>query len=285
MTIGYRTAGFVAFAPLLMIGPIGCASVDTISDRPEFRTHGVIIHVTDMDEGIAFFTETMGFNVSESDGDMVRLDAETLLYLTEAAIDDQRYSYGEPRTTLVFQTADISSRQADMTQRGVVFIDSEPTRNGVGVASLWRDPFQTVHSLLEFQVAPLPPFEEPHIYNYGFVHHDLEAIRPFYIELLGFPVMTERYFPPALPLNNVDGSFGFMLHENDTVESAPVVPGDGPGVSILFATDDLEAAANYLSSEDVPIRWLDQDDRNGRRALIISDPAGIESEIWEVPAP
>lgn len=251
---------------------------------PEFRSYGVLIHVPDIEGGLAFFQDSIGLSIADRQDGLYRLAGETPLFLTQSASAELRHGESMPRTSLVFQTTDIAERQEQWRQRGVDFLDPEPTPNGVGVASRWRDSFGTVYALLEQRIAAPPPFTEPHIYNYGFVHRDVGAVRGFYIDLLGFAVRTESFFPPALPLGNADGSFGFMLHQDTEIAETAQRPIDGAGVSILFATDDLEAAEAYLRAADVPVRRVDPAERGGRRVLIIRDPAGVESEVWETPA-
>ena len=96
-----------------------------------------------------------------------------------------------------------------------------PSAVEVGLAIRFRDPFGNIHALLEQTVGEVPPFEEPQVYNSGFKHPDADtaSLRSLFVEALGFVVRTERYYPPSLPIGHPEGSFAFMLHENEPWEA------------------------------------------------------------------
>lgn len=117
------------------------------------------------DEGIAFFTGAMGFDLLE-DTDQgggkrwVRVaptGAQTGFLLAQAK-DDQRAFIGQQgggRVWLFLQTDDFDRDHAAMVSKGVVF-EEEPRREPFGNVAVFRDPFGNRWDLIEFKEAGSP---------------------------------------------------------------------------------------------------------------------------------
>lgn len=252
---------------------------------PRFRFHGALIRVTDMEAARAFYVETLGFAVRSDQGvpRTVRLGGDFPLYLRQVPAAPAQAGGGGrdvAHTEVAFMTADIARRTAALRRAGVVFLEDAPQEVGVGLAIEFRDPFGTVHSLLQQTIVEPDPFEEPKVYNSGFVHPKVAEVRPLYVDALGFVVRTEKYFPPALPLGHADGSFAFMLHEQAGLRRAADAYPAGPGTTLIFTTPDVAAAMAYLTARGV------ETFRPGPRRTVpegiaaFRDCYGVVSEIW-----
>ncbi len=117
------------------------------------------ILVPEYDEGIAFFTQSLGFDLLE-DTDMgggkrwVRVappGAQTQ-FLLARAVGDQRSAIGQQgggRVWLFLQTDDFARDHAAFLARGVTF-EEEPRHEPYGTVAVFRDPFGNRWDLIQF---------------------------------------------------------------------------------------------------------------------------------------
>ncbi|WP_425073055.1 VOC family protein [Sagittula sp. S175] len=114
--------------------------------------------VPDYDEGIAFFTQTLGFDLLE-DTDMgggkrwVRIGRpdHTTNILLARAVGDQRASIGQQgggRVWLFLRTDDFARDHAHMTAQGVQF-EEEPRHEAYGAVAVFRDPWGNRWDLIQ----------------------------------------------------------------------------------------------------------------------------------------
>ncbi|MGH1414278.1 MAG: VOC family protein [Pelagimonas sp.] len=118
----------------------------------------VAILVPSYDEGLAFFTQSLGFDLLE-DTDLgnnkrwVRVappGAQTQ-FLLARAVEDQRAFIGQQgggRVWLFLHTDDFDTDYAKMTKAGVHFEES-PRRESYGTVAVFRDPFGNRWDLLQ----------------------------------------------------------------------------------------------------------------------------------------
>ncbi|MEL6960487.1 MAG: VOC family protein [Pseudomonadota bacterium] len=111
-------------------------------------------------EGIAFFVETLGFDLLE-DTDQgggkrwVRVapkGAETGFLLAQAATEDQRAAIGHQgggRVWLFLETDDFARDHALFKKRGVLF-EEDPRHEPYGTVAVFRDPFGNRWDLIEY---------------------------------------------------------------------------------------------------------------------------------------
>ena len=254
------------------------------AQRPDIRIHGALINVADLVEALEFYSEILGFRVEDQwpDAKMVQLASDFPIYLREVPNESPPQNADRSRASITFKTANIASQYEYMNRNGVQFLADAPHHVGVGFAMLFRDPFGTVHSLLQQTIAESDPFDEPNIYNVGFHHSNVAETRSLYVETLGFMVLTEKYFPPALPLGYPDGSFGFMLHEHDLGPALEFYP-NGTGTTLVFSTTDLKKIASYLDGKGVTVnRKTKSSDVNIPGHVAFRDVFGVWSEVWEI---
>ncbi|MEX0286691.1 MAG: VOC family protein [Paracoccaceae bacterium] len=119
----------------------------------------VAVLVPDYDEGIAFFTGALGFDLLE-DTDQgagkrwVRVaprGAQTA-FLLARAVDDQRAMIGQQgggRVWLFLQTEDFARNHAAFLANGVVF-EEEPRQEAYGTVAVFRDPWGNRWDLIQF---------------------------------------------------------------------------------------------------------------------------------------
>jgi catechol 2,3-dioxygenase-like lactoylglutathione lyase family enzyme len=187
-----------------------CVSAVARENPPVIKTYGVRISVPDMDKAIAFYCDKLKFKLETtdrtakiiqlSDGDQ---SGSTPIFLL---LDKNQRTSGinEAKSKITLQVNDLDKAMERASKAGITFAETEVREEAVGRAISIMDPFGTVISLMHVTVRQVPEFNEPRIYNYGFTTNNMEASREFYSGVLGFPVMSEKYLPLDLPLNNPD---------------------------------------------------------------------------------
>jgi catechol 2,3-dioxygenase-like lactoylglutathione lyase family enzyme len=245
------------------------------------RHHGVLIRVPDLDRARQFYVDLLGFEAERLSDTMLRLPDPTPIYLEQVAQPLRPPAEDEARAAIAFQARDIRVTAARLRERGVTFLSEEPIRVGVGLAMRFRDPFGNIHALLEQTAAPVPPFEEPEVYNSGFKIPDADtaALRDLFAGL-GIMVRTERYYPPSLPLGHRDGSFAFMLHENEQGEPevrARIQP-ESAAVSLVLATASLDGLRSRLTDAEIG----DEGSFALGRRVRVTAPSGVSVEFWQL---
>ena len=115
----------------------------------------VQINVSDMDQAIAWYQDTLGFEVAKEHYhypvavDLVHGGCRLLLHRAErpAQID-----YPNAAQTLVcFQTDDIAASMDSLRRQGVELLHDAPQPFPAGFFAAFRDPFGNVHELVELR--------------------------------------------------------------------------------------------------------------------------------------
>ena len=285
--------GVAAFLILALeaVQPVEAPSATQAAPPPEarpaesrFRYHGALVRVPDLDRALEFYVGVLGFQAERLTPVLVRLQDDTPIYLERVDYPLRPPGDDEARSAIAFQTRDIGAAVERLRRLGVVFLADEPAPVGVGLSIRFRDPFGNIHALLEHRITDVPPFEEPEVYNSGYKHPDADTddLRALFVGAMGFDVRTERYYPPSLPIGHRDGSFAFMLHENEPWE-AEIRPREDPrtaAVSLVFVTDDLAEARRVLLGAIGP-GGIGPERRFGiGRRFDIIVPSGVPAELW-----
>ena len=110
--------------------------------------------------------------------------------------------------------------------------------------------------------------------------------RRIYADVLGFVVHSDRFYPPALPIMNPDGSFAFVIYDkpsflNDFRARAGLYPAEN-GCLLVFKTGDIAACRAHLLSRAPRLRMTPVESFALGRRMAFIDNAGIASEIWEL---
>jgi catechol 2,3-dioxygenase-like lactoylglutathione lyase family enzyme len=122
----------------------------------------VAILVPEYDAGIAFFVETLGFDLLQ---DTPISDTKRWVrvghpdngteFLLARAVGDQRDTIGNQgggRVWLFLETDDFATDFADMTAKGVHF-EQAPREEPYGTVAVFQDPFGNRWDLIQFQHA------------------------------------------------------------------------------------------------------------------------------------
>src|SRR6266540_1100541 len=108
---------------------------------------------------------------------------------------------------------------------------------------------------------------------------DMEAMKRFYVELLGFAVEWE---PDADNVYLSSGIDNLALHRSAAVPAGPAVRAnqalDHVGL-IVRQPDDVDAWAAFLDSEGVTIEAKPRTHRDGARSCYFRDPDGNSVQI------
>lgn len=252
-------------------------------DLPELnlRAYGVNIFVTDLKTAEEFYVDKLGFKIRSKKykSHVIELADENyrlLLIKTEKA---NKVDFpNEAQTSLALQVNDINSAYKRWKSKGVEIIAGIDTI-GIGLAAWFGDPFGNVIAFLEQTVGDVEKFDEPRIYNFGYYFSNIPDARKLFIETLKFPVRTERYFPPALPLANWDGSFGFMLHERKGLQPSDAGYNKDSQVVLVFATDDIESTFRYFNKMGIEIIHSQPFETPFGKYFAFKTKEGVVSEI------
>ena len=114
--------------------------------------------------------------------------------------------------------------------------------------------------------------------------HDLDAMRRFYVDLLGFAVEWE---PDADNVYLSSGADNLALHRSDGTGAAPEGAGgfralDHLGV-IVRTAGEVDRWASFLESRGVTIEAPPRTHRDGARSCYVRDPDGNMVQIIHHP--
>ncbi|HEX8069889.1 MAG TPA: VOC family protein [Pyrinomonadaceae bacterium] len=280
-------------AVLLLVGtggldhhPPAAASADEVAPAALVRTYGVKINVDDMEKALAFYGGKLGFEIEDRGGYPERVllksgDREKLILNRVRRLEAR----GPADTQLSFtlQVNDLDQAIARMKALGVEFGEEGPRKEAVGNAIYVRDPFGRRISLMHETVVKVEPFQEPRLYNFGFLVPDMQTGRAFYSAKLGFVVRSEKYLPLDLPLGHPDKTFAFMLHYRPGVRPVKsAYPRAAPFNTLVLATPNLPAAVKELTAHGV--KFLTTHPQPGALGsyVVFADPFGNVSELLEV---
>ena len=118
----------------------------------------VQINVPDLDQGIAWYRDVLGFEVAKQHYhypvavDLVHDGCRLLLHRAERPAD---IDYPNVAQTLVcLQTDDITATMDSLRRRGVELLHDVPQPFPAGLFAGFRDPFGNVHELVQFDPHP-----------------------------------------------------------------------------------------------------------------------------------
>ncbi len=229
---------------------------NTKIDKPNIRFYGIKILVTDLDKGVDFYGNKMGFTVKSNSLELNEVVLQSTPYsikLGLAEVNNSTNYSTEAHAKVAFQVNKMLSTFQSMKNIGVSFYENNLSKNGIGIGLPFSDPFGNKHTLVEVQVRQMEHFEEPSVYNMGFNVPEIETAQNFYTEIMGFEVYSTDYLPSALPLKHNDDSFAFMLHHvNETNLASTEYPRESQSI-LLFTTDDLESSIRYLKGKKVEL--------------------------------
>lgn len=112
------------------------------------RVGHIMVFVTDKEEAIVFYGDTLGLSLREEDEKRLVYDLGGLhLILFETLHPTSPGAYSEEaRTVLVFHVEDVEQTFRELSERGVFFLHEKPTPQKYAA---FVDPFGNVHEILE----------------------------------------------------------------------------------------------------------------------------------------
>lgn len=249
------------------------------------KTYGVQINVTNWQNAIAFYHGVLGFEIAANDtaNGLVLLHPKTgnerlflhkVNYLLPVADNEERAS-------LTLQVNNLDSAVASLKSKGIDFGRYQKRKEGVGYAVYVDDPFGTRLSLMQETVVNNPHFTEPRIYNWGFYIPAMDTAIRFFTTL-GFPLRSQKYLPQDAPLNNPDGSFGFMLHTRKGVEAVHYNDAANEHLVLLFRTPDIEQAVEMLKAKGGKLVTDRRRETALGKIVLFYDPFGYISILLEI---
>jgi catechol 2,3-dioxygenase-like lactoylglutathione lyase family enzyme len=237
--------------------------------------------VTDLAASVAFYTEHFNFKQLgdfQQRGYGVLENHGVLLVLTKAPApiniaDDHCHA------RINFAVADLNAQREAMERGGVKFT-AEGT-SGVGRFATFLDPSGNRHNIKELNknAAPENVADGPLVYDVGISVTDMSEAERFYVEALGFEVMTRKYYPPVIPITQRGSAF-FILSD-DAEKPAAYAYDRTAFTGLAFETGDLAAAMKRLREKGV--KFIDDQPRETgtvRHAAFL-DPFGNVHEVVE----
>ena len=244
---------------------------------------GAKIMVPDMERAVDFYCNVLGFEIKSQTNypDEISLNAGEVDLRLVKTKNNTKAGYSEfAQTSFVLQVNDLKKTVEHLKKLEVKFLIEIDTV-GVGIAAKFLDPFGIAHSLLEQTVRKVPEFEEPKIYNAGYSLANISQARKLYNMILNFKVLTEKYFPPALPLKNWDNSFGFMLHENTDLKRCTSDYFNDAQTVLVFATGNINDSFNYFKKNNIKLLHNKIQNSPSGKYFAFENNEGVPAEIIE----
>ena len=242
------------------------------------RLWGIWLPVDDMDKAIRFYKDGCGLAVASRDFYPRTVsfhfeDYYLICFLVDTLPPKQEMK--ESMLEVNFSTRSVADGIDSLRFFGAILPDTVTRESGIGGTIHFRDPFGTVGNLIK--VESFPTQKAIDIYNIGVQVHNMASSRRFYVAQLGIPVLTERYYPPTVPLGGPGGGFTFAVHDLSTLPAAEV-PFDRARRLILEVAN-LDTLKASLSAKGVtPLPQIPGSTTYGKR-LILKDPSGNYVEV------
>lgn len=253
------------------------------------RLLGCSIRVPDLERARAFYSGMLGFGSKDLGDGFVVLPGKLPVFL-ERVPPGPIPATDQARTLLMLQVHSLAQAAKWFAKNNIPLVTGAANPLAIGIVDCFRDPFGNIHSFVELAHPPEEEWREPAIYNVG-QRLPISAVpeaRRIYSDILGFPVRTDRYYPPALPMMNPDGSFAFVIYDkpaflSDFRAKAALYPAEN-GCLLVFQTADVASFRRFLQSRAPRLRVTEVEDFALGRRMAFIDNAGIASEIWELSA-
>ncbi|NOT01020.1 MAG: VOC family protein [Phycisphaerales bacterium] len=268
-----RSAMMMAFAAA--IGAAGGrvrAGDDTISV-------GVLrLAVTDLAESAEFYERHIGFVMKEDhrDAGWVLLENHGVPLVLTRSASPVEIASDACHVRFNFKTDDLERTSAMMRAGGVNIVGEG--KSGVGRYVTFVDPSGHRHNMkqLDYLKESLPT---PQVYDVGIAVTDMGAARKFYGEVLGFEVMTEKYYPPVIPFNQRGATFFILADESK--QPAAYKYGESAFAGLGFETASIAETMTRMRAAGVV--FLDEQPKavGPVRVAGFADPFGNVHELYQ----
>lgn len=248
------------------------------------KVYAVQINVTDMDKAIEFYKE-LGFDVITKDyypRVVPIINGKTMIPLHKVDKITPTNPKGA-RTTLNVIVKKLDSKISELEKKGIKIIHKTPQKAAVGIWKAIQDPFGNIVNLIENENYQ-GNLERPKVQNVSIVVTDMDKALDFYDNLLGFDILSVKYYPPVVPLKTEGAISNIALHQSAEKLASKEYP-DGTQTFLVIKVDNLASAMNYLKDKGVEfIHNTPQQAAIGIYAAF-KDPFGLIHELVELKSP
>ncbi|MEP1033286.1 VOC family protein [Ekhidna sp.] len=226
-------------------------SIEIHQETPKVQIHGVKVFVKDLEEAEDFYTSFLGLEIENRKANVVELNTgQYPIYLIQSGRHVERDLLVESHYGISFLTSKLLPSIDKARESKVKIYDTLLSRNGIGIHIPITDPSGNLLHLMEVQIGKQPNFNGFRLYNSGMTINNMKEAEGFYKQQFGLLDWSRDYLPDALPLKHSDGSFAFMLHQDNNLLPSTLEFGTSPGVVLMLQTVDISAYAKFLNSID-----------------------------------
>ncbi|HSG98692.1 MAG TPA: VOC family protein [candidate division Zixibacteria bacterium] len=256
------------------------ALADSAAIEPPTGIWAVQINVVDLDAALAFYTGTLEFQVLTREAyprvvPLVNDGAHILLFACDSLT---QWDYDRQcRINLNLYVEDLDDWTGKLRAAGARVLDDTALTAGVGKYIRFLDPSGNHLDLMELGYEH-EPVTRPTVYNVGAQVSAISAARAFYEGLLGFEVLTEKYYPPVIPYK-VNG-LQLILHESGETPAQAAYPQGSQTLLTLVVSNLDEALTRLRAAGFATLRAKDANSPVGRYNAV-RDPDGNVIELLE----
>jgi catechol 2,3-dioxygenase-like lactoylglutathione lyase family enzyme len=248
---------------------------------PRLQVAGVRIYVTDLERSLQFYQRVCGFELVRRAGTAAALlrNGEVRLSLRQVEKPAATHYPGDAQTHVNFAVRSLASTIQEVTAAGFHTVEKGPQPTAIGTYVTVLDPSGNIQQMIELAKAQDAGLK-PAVFNLEIEVTEMKRAREFYVGRLGFPILTEKFYPPTIPLRK-DGAAPLVLQETAT----RTVPVDYPATArtvVQLGTPDLAAAVAELKVKGVEFLGATEEDALGR-FIAFKDPFGNVFELVELP--
>lgn len=303
--MGCRVITLFVAGTFLLFGCGGAgASEEPVEPMHKFGTtaSNVFFYYDDVDAATEFYRQVLGFRVAADYGQarIMQVAPKSFITLVDATIG--MHSADEPKTTAIalvtdqldewwdyIRTQDVAMRSSGFVPReggphdGFVAIDPEGYLLEFERFNAHEENRQFIPRL----AATATLFPEPGSSNVPpglgfnativwFYYKDMDGMRRFYEDVLGFDLVADQGWTRIYALGPT-GYFGLVDEERGMHRFT-----EQKGVTLSLITDDIDGWYAYLSNHDrIEMRSAQISERDRYRAFVAYDPEGYYLE-WDV---
>ncbi len=285
--INFISMGAIVIAMLLCCAVIcSCRSMETgqtesASISPKPKVFAVQVNVTDIDQAIAIYGE-LGFEVVTRDYHpqfvpMKNGRTRLTLHKVEKATETHP---NVARTNINLKIDNLDDAVQRLANNGFEVIHKTPQKAAVGIWKSIRDPFGNIINLMQFNQT-VEGSAKPEVYNVTIKVTDIDRAVDWYSNLLGFDILSVKYYPPVIPLRTDGVISNIALHE--TAERiAQIDYPNGTQTFLVIEVSDLLATMEYLKVRGVEFIYETPQQAPIGIYTAFRDPFGLVHELVEI---
>jgi predicted enzyme related to lactoylglutathione lyase len=231
---------------VMVSGAYGQAAQDSgLGDTPS-GIWAVKLNVVDLNRAVEFYTRVLELEISAQSKhtELVALKSDDVHILLRPVDSLTKWDYDKScRVNLNFYVEDLTAYIKKFKSENVNILDDTVRTAGVGKFLRIADPSGNSINIMQLGYEH-EPVTRPTLYNTSAIVTDMKVAREFYEGMLGFEVLTENYYPPAIPyrVRNVQ----LVLHEGGKVVSTASYT-SGSQTNLVLIVEDLKESLDKLN--------------------------------------